>query len=124
MKAIKLFEEFLLETIKFDLKSTGRDDWDSDLKKHSKDFSQEIIYMSPDDFLKRVRFDRFTVDSNKVDSYIESLKNSSNVPTPTMWFQDQYQYDKDLAPSWHDGSHRVLALKELGIKKIPVKIII
>lgn len=124
MKHVKLFEQFLLETIKFDLKSTGRDDWDSDLKKHSKDFSQEIVYMSPDDFLKRVRFDRFTVDSNKVDSYIESLKNSSNVPTPTMWFQDRYQYDKGLSPSWHDGSHRVLALKELGIKKIPVKIVI
>ena len=124
MKHVKLFEQFLLETIKFNLKSTGRDDWDSDLKKHSKDFSQEIVYMSPDEFLKRVRFDRFTVDSNKVDSYIESLKNSSNVPTPTMWFQDQYQYDKGLSPSWHDGSHRVLALKELGIKKIPVKIVI
>lgn len=123
MEHIKLFEQFLAETVKFDLKSTGRDDWDSELKKHSGDFNQEIVYMSPDEFLKRVRFDRFTVDSGKVNSYLGSFKKGATMPTPTMWFQDQFQYEKGLAPSWHDGSHRVLALKELGVKKIPIKII-
>lgn len=129
---ITSFQEFINESkgtnksaITFNLNTTGRKDWDTDLKKYKGDFKQSIQYMSPDEFLNRVNFKRFTIDSVKVKDYVESFKKGAkNVPTPTMWFQNQYQYGKGLSPAFHDGSHRALALKEIGIENIPVKIII
>lgn len=41
-----------------------------------------------------------------------------------MWFTNQYQYENGYRPEFHDGQHRVLALKQLVIKSIPIKIII
>jgi hypothetical protein len=125
MKNVKLFEEFLVnESVKFNSQSTGREDWDSELKKSGDDFTQIEVQMTPDEFLKRVQADRFIQDPEKIEQYTKKFKKGAkNVPTPTMWFQDKFQYDKGLAPTWHDGSHRVLALKSVGINKIPVKII-
>jgi hypothetical protein len=112
------------EAVKFDTESTGRDDWDKDLKKSGDRFTQFEVNMSPDEFLKRVQADRFKQDPTKIKKYAGQFKRGAkDVPTPTMWFMNKFQWERGLAPSFHDGSHRVLALKEIGIKEIPVKII-
>ena len=122
MKEIK--KESTNESVSFNNKSTGRDDWDADLKKSGDEFTQFEVEMSPDEFLKRVRADRFTQDPEKIEQYAQQFKRGAKgVPIPTMWFNDKFQYEKGLAPGFHDGSHRVLALKQIGVKKIPVKII-
>ena len=112
------------ESVNFNTKSTGRDDWDKDLKKHGSEFTQFEVNMTPDEFLKRVQADRFKQDSAKIKKYASQFKRGAkDVPTPTMWFMNKFQYERGLSPSFHDGSHRVLALKEIGVKEIPVKII-
>jgi hypothetical protein len=124
MKYVKTFEDFLNETISFNTDTTGREDWDDDLKKHSSEFIQIIVNMSPIDFLKRVQHHRFEVNKTKVANYVKEFRgNAKDIPAPTMWFADKFQYDKGLAPSFHDGSHRMLALQEIGVKEVPVKII-
>lgn len=124
MKYVKTYENFLLENVTFNTETTGRDDWDADLKKHSSEFTQIVVPMSPADFLKRVQHHRFEVDKAKVANYVKEFrKGVKGVPAPTMWFSDKFQYDKGLAPSFHDGSHRMLALQDVGIKEVPVKII-
>ena len=47
MKYVKTYEKFLNETISFNTDTTGREDWDDDLKKHSSEFIQIIVNMSP-----------------------------------------------------------------------------
>ena len=124
MKYVKTYEKFLNETISFNTDTTGREDWDDDLKKHSSEFIQIIVNMSPIDFLKRVQHHRFEVNKTKVANYVKEFRgNAKDIPAPTMWFADKFQYDKGLAPSFHDGSHRMLALQEIGVKEVPVKII-
>lgn len=124
MKYVKTYEGFLSEGLTFNTETTGRKDWDDDLKKHSSDFTQIIITMSPSDFLKRVQHHRFEVNKTKVANYVKEFRgNAKDIPAPTMWFADKFQYDKGLAPAFHDGSHRMLALQEVGIKEVPVKII-
>ena len=124
MKYVKTYDDFLNETISFNTDTTGREDWDDDLKKHSSEFIQIIVNMSPIDFLKRVQHHRFEVNKTKVANYVKEFRgNAKDIPAPTMWFADKFQYDKGLAPSFHDGSHRMLALQEIGVKEVPVKII-
>ena len=124
MKSILTYREFLNETVSFNTDTTGREDWDADLKKHSRDFTQSIVIMSPIDFLKRVQYHRFEIDKSKVANYVKEFRgNVKGIPAPTMWFSDKFQYDKGLAPAFHDGSHRMLALQEVGIREVPVKII-
>ncbi len=114
-----LFNESLNNII-FDTEYTGRSDWDEILKHESDKFHKEIIYMSPDQFLERVRYKRFKTDYDKVKEYTNTISSAKKLPTPIMWFMSKFQYEQGFAPSWHDGNHRVLALKELGIKEIPV----
>ena len=124
MNYVKTYDDFLNETISFNTDTTGREDWDDDLKKHSSEFIQIIVNMSPIDFLKRVQHHRFEVNKTKVANYVKEFRgNAKDIPAPTMWFADKFQYDKGLAPSFHDGSHRMLALQEIGVKEVPVKII-
>ena len=124
MKHIKTYENFLIETVSFNTMTTGRKDWDDDLKKHSRDFTQLVIIMSPADFLKRVQYHRFEVDKYKVSNYVKEFRGGAkDIPAPTMWFSNKFQYDKGHAPAFHDGSHRMLALQEVGIREVPVKII-
>lgn len=124
MKYIKSYKNFITESVTFTTDTTGRDDWDTDLKKHASEFTQIVINMSPAEFLKRVQAHRFTVDKDKVAKYAKEFKgNAKKVPAPVMWFSDKFQYDKGLAPSFHDGSHRMLALQEIGVKEVPVKVI-
>lgn len=120
MRKIMMFIEFLNETVTFDTSTTGRKDWDDILEKEPDRFHKEVIQMSPDEFLKRVQYHRFTVDDKKVDGY---KSRETGMPTPTMWFADESQYTSNLSPSWHDGSHRVLALKSRGIDTISVMIV-
>ena len=120
----KKYDDFLTEKISFNTDTTGREDWDEDLRKHSKDFTQILVSMSPADFLKRVQYHRFEIDKDKVANYVKEFRgNAKDIPSPTMWFTDKFQYDKGLSPAFHDGSHRMLALQEVGIKEVPVKII-
>jgi hypothetical protein len=124
MKNLYTFEEFLNEVVSFNNKSTGRDDWDTSLKMNRDDFTQFEVEMTPDEFLKRVQAHRFTQDKEKVERYaLQFKRGAKGVPMPTMWFQDKFQWERGLSPTWHDGSHRVLALKQIGVRKIPVKII-
>lgn len=114
----------LNKRITFDTETTGRKDWDDDLAKYGSDFTQILVNMKPSDFLKRVQYHRFEINRDKVSRYVEEFsKGIRNIPVPTMWFLDKFQYDNGFAPSFHDGSHRMLALRELGIKKVPVRII-
>lgn len=124
MRNLPTYENFIIEGVTFDTETTGRKDWDDDLKKYKSRFTQLIITMSPDEFLNRVQHHRFTVDKKKVAEYVKEFRRGAkDVPAPTMWFSDKFQYDKGLAPSFHDGSHRMLALQEIGIREVPVKII-
>jgi len=124
MKYLKTFKNFLCETISFSTDTTGREDWDRDLKKYSKDFTQLVVEMSPADFLKRVQYNRFEIDKAKVANFVKKFRgNVKGIPAPTMWFSDKFQYYKGHAPSFHDGSHRMLALQEVGVKEVPVNII-
>jgi hypothetical protein len=114
--------------IKFNLLSTGREDWDRDLniQTDGKDrYHRHVDYMSPEEFLERVQSKRFQTDYDKVKKYRDEIINSDStvLPTPTMWFSNRDQHDSGLSPSWHDGSHRALALKELGVNKIPVMVV-
>lgn len=124
MKHIKQYTNFFLESVSFDLESTGNEDWDRIIKNDDGQFTQRIVEMTPDEFLNRVQWDRFEVDQSKVKRYIvEFRRRDTNIPAPTMWFQDKFQYKNGFSPTWHDGSHRMLALKKIGIEKVPVKII-
>lgn len=110
--------------ISFNLNLTGRDDWDKYLKDNENQFTSKIEYMTPDTFLNRVRYQNFIIDQNKINKFFNLFLNKKvKIPTPSMWFMDEFQYKKGHSPSFHDGTHRVLALKQLGFHKIPVKII-
>ena len=70
----------------------------------------EIVFMSPDDFLSRVR--PLTLDDTSIDN-IDDLKNhmeSGRTLDPLAIYADGRE----------DGRHRAYAAKELGIKKVPV----
>lgn len=108
--------------LSIDAEDVGREDWQELLKES--DFTMETVEMSPEQFLQRVQHGRFTVDGRKVsDIYRDILGGNAVLPIPTMWFSDDYQWKKGFAPSWHDGSHRMLAIQKAGFTKVPVKII-
>lgn len=119
-----LMESKQISNINFDLTTTGREDWDKILADDkSGRFHRESVEMSPDEYLERVQHNRFVVDDEKVKRYADKLNDGDTVPAPVMWFDSKYQYDKGISPSWHDGSHRVLALKAAGLKIITVNVI-
>lgn len=105
--------------VEFDLGSTGRSDWDETLKEEGPRFKTKVVHMTPDEYLVRVNHKRHLIDQDKVERYAKQLRGSV-IPTPTMWFVSKYAYDSGLGSSWHDGTHRALALKRLGVTEMPV----
>lgn len=115
----------ILNELQFNNKTTGRQDWDDILKSDEYDFTQKIVKMSPSEFLVKVQYKRFTIDYDKVEVYYQQMIEYPNIkiPIPTMWFSSKFKFEKNYSPDWHDGTHRVLALQKMNIKKFPVKII-
>lgn len=104
--------------ISFDTKSTGRSDWDNDILK-SKDFNTHIVMMTPDEFLKAVDYKRYHYDQEKINKIkSDILGNKITLPSPSIiWGPMGTKY----SPAFHDGQHRMMALKELNYTaKVPV----
>ena len=106
----------------FDLSTTGRSDWDKGIAEQQDRFEVEVEWMSPQQFLKIARFDRYQTDPNKVKQFEKSITNESILPTPCLWFTTTKAFfqKRKLASQFHDGQHRVMALQNLGVTKIPV----
>lgn len=100
--------------IEFDInKST---DERFNLKKLKEIYKCVIEVMSPDEFLFYCQYKKYKFDQKKVDHY-RSLLTKSKIPVPILVFKTN---NKELKAAFHDGQHRVLALKQEGIKKIKV----
>jgi hypothetical protein len=112
----RLFENSVISP-KFNLKSTGREDWDKEILGDPKRFQVKIIKMTPDEFLDKTMSYRYKIDKEKVNKFTREITNNSILPTPTILWGSQGEKGKS---AFHDGSHRVLALKNLGIKNFPV----
>jgi hypothetical protein len=112
---LQINESVLKESLKFDLNKTGRKDYDELL--NNKDFKTRIVYMSPEDFLYKVDYKRYIINWDNVERIKNSINSNTIFPTPTIIWGSGGDQNKS---SWHDGTHRVLALKALGIKEIPV----
>lgn len=115
-----LFENTFNLNIKFDTTNVGRKDWNNILfKTHKNQFYKKVIKTTCQEFLERSDYRRYSYDSNKVEDIKNSIiSNNIILPIPILWFENEYSYKKELKSNWHDGQHRVLALKELEIKKI------
>lgn len=119
--------EFINESksIQFNYDTTGNEEWDMDIEKYADTLTIKFVDMTPDEYLERVNYKSFSTDDSKVEKYVDLLNlDKLNVPVPSMWFSDIYQYEKGFRPAFHDGQHRVQAFKKIGIKVIPVRMII
>jgi hypothetical protein len=89
-KVIERYKPFFKETkipqnIKFNLKKTGRNDYDNLFK--NKDFSNRIEYMTPEFFLIKTDSHRYKLDKNKVEDFKNTFKTKKVIlPTPVMIF--------------------------------------
>jgi hypothetical protein len=101
----------------FDTTKTGRADWDKLLTDGS--HRVKLVYMSPDEYLERTQSWRYTLDQKKVDAILRSLGDGTVLPTPVMVWDNDTAAAKHPS-SFHDGQHRVAALKQLGLSRIPV----
>jgi hypothetical protein len=107
--------------VNFDTSSTGRKDFDQYLEMPDR-FKVHIMYMTPDEFLELVDARRFKVDQAKVDAYYKSIM-SQKIPAPSFIYSQfkSFKGNKNRIVHFHDGQHRVLALKKAGFKrKMPV----
>lgn len=102
--------------LKFDLKSTGLQDWDKKILAKPEKFQVEVVYTSPEEFLRIIDYKRFAVDKQKVKKFTEVIRDTGVLPTPTIIYGNGLKH----SPTFHDGQHRALALKELGVHKMPV----
>lgn len=119
---IRLVKESINFNIKFNLKDLGRDDWNKIFK--DSDFMTKIEYMSPEEFLDRCDYKRYIFDIKKVSEIKKSIIKNTVLPIPSLWFDNESQKNSKFKKSnFHDGQHRVLALQELGVKKIPVMMV-
>jgi hypothetical protein len=112
-----LMENKLKESLKFNLKDCGKEDWNKKILGDSERFSTKIVYMSPDEFLDKVDYKRYKNDPEHVEEIKNSINSNTVLPTPIIiWgpMGDRYK------SAFHDGQHRVMALKQLGIREIPV----
>jgi hypothetical protein len=76
----------------------------------------KIVNMSPDEFLQKAR--KLNIDESSRDN-INDLKemilNNKKIDPPVLYLENGQVKD-------HDGRHRAIAAKELGITSIPVLI--
>ena len=84
----------------------------SDYKNHG----GKIVNMSPDDFLKKSP--PLNIDESSQEN-IDDIKNmiisNHKIDPPTLYYKDEKILN-------HDGRHRAIAAKQLGITSIPVLI--
>ncbi len=110
------------EEVKFDTESTGREDWDVMLE-NKEDFDVEIRMLTPDEFLELIDYKRFSFDKTKVDSIANDIKTSTNTILPAPAVVVNKVGSSEFYP-FHDGQHRMLALKQLEFTdKVPVNFI-
>ena len=84
-------------------------------------FIYDIVQMTPDEYINKTKNKSTSnplagVDMNKVDKYSDQIKNGKKFDMPVL------EYDED---NWveHEGRHRALAMKQLGVNKIDVMVI-
>ena len=81
-----------------------------------------ITMMSPDEFLRVVPTPENSISQANIDKIAEHIRSGGkldDVPFLTVGM------DKDMNMpryTWHEGRHRALALKKLGINEMPVRI--
>jgi len=102
--------------IKFDLSTIGRNDWDKEILSNKDDFVIKLSYMSPDEFLDKTDASRYLVDQAKLDKIKSTLGTKALPALIIIWGAGG---DKHKS-AFHDGQHRAIALKMLGITRIPV----
>ena len=83
----------------------------------------KIVYMSPDEYLSKVNIP-LTLDGvlddasrDNVDALVEHMVEGRKLDPPILRYYNNKVID-------HDGRHRAIAAKELGIKSMPVLITI
>lgn len=114
----------------FDMSTTGMSMYDNFLNekdakymKYNKKKLGEVVYMSPDEYIKRCAYDIFeksdlsgtlnAVNNELVDTYANMMKDGTKFPIPVLNYAEHEQ----------EGRHRAMAAKKLGINKIPVLMI-
>jgi len=109
------FFEGVQSLLKYKVVSTNKN---FPIKELKKIYDWKIEKMSPTDFLDYSDFERYQVDYKKVTDFVNKIYNGGTViPIPILIFKDK---DKKLKTSFHDGTHRVLALKKIGLSQIEV----
>ena len=74
----------------------------------------KIIHMSPDDFLKQVRFLKIDeISRDNIEDLKVHMQRGFKLDPPIIYLQNGDIID-------HDGRHRAVAAKEMGIQDIPV----
>jgi hypothetical protein len=125
---MKRYKPFFQESekYKFNTKTTGMSLYDDIMKKpeyhqYYKGFIYDIVQMTPDEYMQKTKNSSSSnplagVDMNKVDKYADQIDSGKKFDMPVL------EYDTD---NWveHEGRHRALAMKKLGVKKIDVMIV-
>lgn len=95
---------------------------DHDYKRLAKGLQGEIVYMAPDEYIRRLGTDIFHcstarvmrgVDQDNVDQIASKMAGGTKYNLPIL----------DLANETQEGRHRALAAESLGVKKIPVLVV-
>jgi len=109
--------------IQFNKEDVGREDYNKYIKDNKNSLNIFIVEMSPEEFLQKTDSSRYKLDNSKVNKIKKSIGFHNKLPIPAMFFNIGKKFNSKFKSDFHDGMHRVTALKELGIKKILVKII-
>jgi hypothetical protein len=109
-------------TVRFNLRSTGRADWDTGMLGDPERFEVKVVDMTPDEFLRQANWDRHPVRDDNVREIEQSiLAGHTEIPTPTLVYSMGRPGSRPgIKASFGDGSHRALAMKNLGVRKIKV----
>jgi hypothetical protein len=84
-----------------------------------KTYDYKVVKMSPDEFLTISNTKNSTIDSKKVNTYVDKIKKSpKNIPILVLTFNEKMLPGENS--NFHDGSHRALALKKLNVGTISV----
>lgn len=95
---------------------------DHDYKRLAKGLQGEIVYMTPQEYIRRLGTDIFHcsyervmrgVDHDNVQNIMDKMSSGTKYNLPIL----------DLANETQEGRHRALAADKLGVKKIPVLVV-
>jgi len=81
---------------------------------------EKVVMVSPDEFLRLVD-ELSTVGKGEIDTLVEVAKTKGFDSTPVITFTHDGKGTATI--SGHEGRHRMLALKELGVKQVPVRFV-